>query len=89
MMVEGVQTCDRLKKKKEVSHIVKLACWMVLFSLIRSFLCVQTDLAIDAFLHSEFENQHVERLIQDPHHHGLRVQRATFLKSTDHKTSVS
>lgn len=37
------------------------------------------DLAVDAFLHSISENQHIEGLIQHPHHHGLRVQRATVL----------
>lgn len=35
--------------------------------------CIEADLAIDAFLHSISENQHIKGLIKDPHHHGLRV----------------
>lgn len=45
--------------------------------------CIGADLAVDAFLHSVSENQHVKGLIQHPHHHGLRVQRATVLWNTD------
>ena len=44
---------------------------------------IAADLAVDAFLHSVAENQHIKGLIQHPHHHGLRVQGATFLWRTN------
>lgn len=47
--------------------------------------CFGANLAVDAFLHSVSENQHIKGLIQHPHHHGLRVQRATVLWSTEKK----
>lgn len=50
--------------------------------------CIAADLAVDAFLHSVAENQHIKGLIQHPHHHGLGVQRAAVLLSTDSDINV-
>lgn len=40
---------------------------------------VGADLAVDTFLHAILDDQHIEGLIQHPHHHGCRVQRARLL----------
>lgn len=53
-------------KNKKQNHIVKPI--------------VGADLAIDAFLNSISEHQHIKGLIQHPHHHGLRVQWARLLQ---------
>lgn len=41
-----------------------------------------THFAVDALLHAVLQHQHVEGLVENPHHHGLGVQRAALLRES-------